>query len=179
MVEGCDCAVLQEGLHGFQCRRGGPHGRTDSHIHITRTIWAQTYRIRKNERRLSENTWYVKKYGVGRGGGSDKKKLKKTHLFGKVLFIWFTARALRGRLSVFECAFFAFDLEGKMWANSMKAHISPSKSKAKKAHSKTDKRPRKTRTVNQMNNTFFELGGGRVVRWCWVNFQCRGVLQFG
>ena len=20
---------------------------------------------------------------------------------------------------------------------------------------------------------------GRVVRWCWVNFQCRGVLQFG
>ena len=20
-------------------------------------------------------------------------------------------------------------------------------------------------------------GGGRVVRWCWVNFQCRGVLQ--
>ena len=23
-----------------------------------------------------------------------------------------------------------------------------------------------------------DLGGGRVVRWCWVNFQCRGVLQF-
>ena len=23
------------------------------------------------------------------------------------------------------------------------------------------------------------LGGGRVVRWCWLNFQCRGVLQFG
>ena len=23
------------------------------------------------------------------------------------------------------------------------------------------------------------IGGGRVVRWCWVNFQCRGVLQFG
>ena len=22
-------------------------------------------------------------------------------------------------------------------------------------------------------------GGGRVVRWCWVNFQCRGVLQLG
>ena len=22
-------------------------------------------------------------------------------------------------------------------------------------------------------------GGGRVVRWCWVTFQCRGVLQFG
>ena len=22
----------------------------------------------------------------------------------------------------------------------------------------------------------FDLGGGRVVRWCWVNFQCRGVL---
>ena len=21
-----------------------------------------------------------------------------------------------------------------------------------------------------------ELWGGRVVRWCWVNFQCRGVL---
>ena len=24
-----------------------------------------------------------------------------------------------------------------------------------------------------------KFGGGRVVRWCWVNFQCRGVLQFG
>ena len=24
-----------------------------------------------------------------------------------------------------------------------------------------------------------DVGGGRVVRWCWVNFQCRGVLQFG
>ena len=22
-------------------------------------------------------------------------------------------------------------------------------------------------------------GGGRVVRWSWVNFQCRGILQFG
>ena len=22
------------------------------------------------------------------------------------------------------------------------------------------------------------IGDGRVVRWCWVNFQCRGVLQF-
>ena len=22
-------------------------------------------------------------------------------------------------------------------------------------------------------------GGGRVARWCWVNFQCRGVAQFG
>ena len=22
-------------------------------------------------------------------------------------------------------------------------------------------------------------GGGRVVRWSWVNFRCRGVLQFG
>ena len=24
--------------------------------------------------------------------------------------------------------------------------------------------------------TFVIAGGGRVVRWCWVNFQCRGVL---
>ena len=24
-----------------------------------------------------------------------------------------------------------------------------------------------------------EQGGGRVVRWCWENVQCRGVLQFG
>ena len=23
----------------------------------------------------------------------------------------------------------------------------------------------------------YHCGGGRVVRWCWVNFQCRGVLQ--
>ena len=26
--------------------------------------------------------------------------------------------------------------------------------------------------------TVHNIGGGRVVRWCWVNFQCRGVLQF-
>ena len=32
-------------------------------------------------------------------------------------------------------------------------------------------------TVNACPRKF--LGGGRVVRWCWVNFQCRGVLQFG
>ena len=25
----------------------------------------------------------------------------------------------------------------------------------------------------------FSSRGGRVVRWCWVNFQCRCVLQFG
>ena len=25
----------------------------------------------------------------------------------------------------------------------------------------------------------FAIGGGRVVQWCWVNFQCQGVLQFG
>ena len=24
----------------------------------------------------------------------------------------------------------------------------------------------------------FHTGGGRVVRWCWVNFQCLGILQF-
>ena len=24
--------------------------------------------------------------------------------------------------------------------------------------------------------TTFHIKGGRVVRWCWVNFQCRGVL---
>ena len=29
------------------------------------------------------------------------------------------------------------------------------------------------------NQHLGHIGGGRVVRWCWVNFQCRGVLQFG
>ena len=36
--------------------------------------------------------------------------------------------------------------------------------------------------VFNMNVCFvflLESGGGRVVRWCWVNFQYRGVLQFG
>ena len=28
--------------------------------------------------------------------------------------------------------------------------------------------------VNRGSKTY--IGGGRVVRWCWVNFQCRGVL---
>ena len=26
---------------------------------------------------------------------------------------------------------------------------------------------------------FFSFWGGRVVRWCWVNSLCLGVLQFG
>ena len=26
---------------------------------------------------------------------------------------------------------------------------------------------------------FLRSPGGRVVRWFWVNFQCRGILQFG
>ena len=30
--------------------------------------------------------------------------------------------------------------------------------------------------TQQKFNTLLE-GGGRVVRWCWVNFQCRGVLK--
>ena len=140
MVKGCDCAVLQEGLHGFHCRRGGPHGRTDSHIHIIRTIWAQTYRIRKNKRRLSENTWYVKKIWSRKGRRIRQKKVKKNTCLGK------------------SCSF-------GLLCVSLKAHTSPSKSKEKKAHSKTDKRPRKTRTVNQMNKTFIELGGGGV-GWC-------------
>ena len=38
--------------------------------------------------------------------------------------------------------------------------------------------------TNQLNpkqptNHLSNLGGDRVVRWCWVNFQCLGVLQFG
>ena len=39
-----------------------------------------------------------------------------------------------------------------------------------------------TREITDSFKTFDKLyfvGGGRVVRWCWVNFQCRGVLQFG
>ena len=32
--------------------------------------------------------------------------------------------------------------------------------------------------LHYQSSTLF-AGGGRVVRWCWVNFQCRGALQFG
>ena len=42
-----------------------------------------------------------------------------------------------------------------------------------KYHSYT---PPKPEIFNSFLNTF--SGGGRVVRWSWVNFQCRGVLQF-
>ena len=31
----------------------------------------------------------------------------------------------------------------------------------------------------QGRSSTIQDGGGRVVRWSWVNFQCRGVLQFG
>ena len=29
---------------------------------------------------------------------------------------------------------------------------------------------------NNLNGILPAVGGGRVVRWCWVNFQSRGVL---
>ena len=35
------------------------------------------------------------------------------------------------------------------------------------------------KTVQTMRESWHSIaarGGGRVVRWCWVNFQCRGVL---
>ena len=28
-----------------------------------------------------------------------------------------------------------------------------------------------------MQTGYLTDGGGRVVRWCWVNFQCRGILR--
>ena len=33
--------------------------------------------------------------------------------------------------------------------------------------------------VKQRNNNSLGDGDGRVVRWSWINFQCRGVLHFG
>ena len=34
--------------------------------------------------------------------------------------------------------------------------------------------------IDKLMTRFYVLfRGGRVVRWCWVNFQCWGVLQFG
>ena len=31
----------------------------------------------------------------------------------------------------------------------------------------------------QPTNQVYPGRGGRVMRWCWVNFHCRGILQFG
>ena len=31
--------------------------------------------------------------------------------------------------------------------------------------------------LNRHHSGSPKTGGGRMVRWCWVNFQCRGVLQ--
>ena len=31
-------------------------------------------------------------------------------------------------------------------------------------------------TKDALNTWTHNVGGGRVVRWCWVNFQCRGVV---
>ena len=36
-----------------------------------------------------------------------------------------------------------------------------------------------TSVVDYVDPVSIPFVGGRVVRWCWVNFQCRGVLQFG
>ena len=40
------------------------------------------------------------------------------------------------------------------------------------------KGPLNPKSTNQHSLHTSVPGGGRVVRWCWVNFQCRGVLQF-
>ena len=37
---------------------------------------------------------------------------------------------------------------------------------------------RAARDVSILLTMLLIIGGGRVMRWCWVNFQCRGVLQF-
>ena len=48
-----------------------------------------------------------------------------------------------------------------------------------KKQQETNKINFKSLNNEDYNNPFNILeGGGRVVRWCWVNFQCRGVLQF-
>ena len=36
-----------------------------------------------------------------------------------------------------------------------------------------------TKNSKTIKINFFSGEGGRVARWCWVNFQCRGVLQYG
>ena len=36
-----------------------------------------------------------------------------------------------------------------------------------------------SKKINVINTRLSLFGGGRVVQWCWVNFQCWGVLQFG
>ena len=36
-----------------------------------------------------------------------------------------------------------------------------------------------TKSLRLRSQSALNIGDGRVVRWCWVNFQCRGVLQFG
>ena len=36
--------------------------------------------------------------------------------------------------------------------------------------------PMGTNYVPLVADFIFVVGGGRVVRWCWINFQCRGVL---
>ena len=43
-------------------------------------------------------------------------------------------------------------------------------------HGKTISRVMPGWSVNRTTLFLGRLGGGRVVRWCWVNFQCRGVL---
>ena len=35
-----------------------------------------------------------------------------------------------------------------------------------------------TNTLFTVETSFIQRDG-RMVRWCWVNFQCRDVLQFG
>ena len=52
-----DVTVHQNGLLGFQGCRGSQLRRMAGHIHIIRTIWAQTYSVKKN--RLMD-TLYIK-----------------------------------------------------------------------------------------------------------------------
>ena len=84
-------------------------------------------------------------------------RLAGGHLYGKQLFTWLSL--VVSLMASFVLSFFPLDVLDEIW------DLIESVIEGFLTYSSLKKYQIKA--------------GGRVVRWCWVNFKCRGVLQFG
>ena len=88
-------------------------------------------------------------------------RLAGGHLYGKQLFTWLSL--VVSLMATFVLSFFPLDVFDEIW------DLIESVSEGFLSYSFIQSKL-------HMRLSCSNLGGGRVVRWCWVNFQCRGVL---
>ena len=95
-----------------------------------------------------------------------------------------------GCLDIFTLIYSFFPLTPSLWETAryrlkycLKGPLNPKPTIRIVGRPGTESLPSTIASPDQPSNLCETLqnvyGGGRVVRWCWVNFQSRGVLQFG